>query len=1287
MPSFTASWGASSGATGYDVEVAIGPEDFRLVSSNQAAVSYTYAHPPDGSTHQIRVTPRSGSSIGPSATGAATATQDATSTVWRNAVTGLGPNLRAFWPIDDATGTTMTALSGASGTYQAVKTGWMSPVTTDPNRRHRFFDSTGYASVADSPALDLANSFSLVFALRRGTTGTGTYTLYDKGAGSAGVWLVNDKITFGKAGAAAPIVAETGTTADRNPHLVIVTWNGTTAQILKDNVNVTGTGAADTLADTATALFIGRSSAASTGWYSGATEIAAVTGVLTVNQTIDLWNAFSGNAVPYPGPGPTTPPTSPALAYDGGTGLLTASWVAGTNTSGYYVEEQVGPSPVWRRLNPGSPVAGLAYSWAAPPDGTVRRARVVALAPEGTETAPSATASVTVTQGTTSTAFRTAVLALGTQVSYGWTMDEQTTTATMAAVKGTAGVYGAADSTRVPAPGWLSPVPSDRNRSHKYFDGVDDTAQVTDEAGLRLGDGPVTYIVALRRDQSFSDGAVGTRYDTILSRNASDVSLVFKGNKLTLYPAQTTNFIVEESSTTPPDAVPSLFFVTKNGTTATIHKATQTAGLVDVTNTLGSFALTATTNALGVGSAVSPLRNFYSGAMEVYVCPAALTGAQRQTITDAWIGVTAPAPPTSLSAVGSTDGSGTITVSWPRVTGVGAYRVYRNTTGAAPTLADALTPDIADPGAGTTVTYSDTGRTLYTEYFYWVGSVTSGTASTTPTGPARAQASTVQTQLTLFVKPPSLSFAVGEVRSVQITATEAPTTGTLVAFVSDEPITDDMVIADPGAPYTITVAPGAAWLRIDQPSGLTPITVDFTGDPTGLAPGQTYVATATVAVSNALQSPFDIVVSFTVPAVPVVTPPSVPPPVVSGQRLSTWDLVLCDRSGTALGQVLGATGRTFRFPLRGNPTVSFVVPNDHPLVPELTRVGATMVKAYESSTGNRVIRFVGPVTSTERVWETGRGSLACVASGPVWTLERRFVGENTDGATFGTGPGTLDRGELLARMIEALNGVPVANVIAAAGDTGIRRGTITASSSMVVSPPWVFKSAAEALAEVTSGLDSPDWEIEPLEPYRDATGVALGRLNVAPVIGTYAPQAAWEFGFGRSNVASFREVTTADALANRIIVPPPGFPSSNPGLTLAYNDGTVRTERSLIDHGLLEAVVSTSIESWDMRRTLAAQHELVRTSPRRIITVTPVKEDFVDNEGDRRVPRLFADFKVGDFVPFRAVDRLAVPDFFDIGTAYASVPVVDAIMRVFGATVTLDDAGVDSVELQLVADA
>jgi hypothetical protein len=1064
--------------------------------------------------------------------------------------------------------------------------------------------------------------------------------------------------------------------------------------------------------------------------------------------------------------GTVAPATSVTLTYDSTARVATASWVAAAGADGYYVEQQVGTGP-FVRVRQGA-INDTSYSWPVPQDGLGRRARIYAVNAQGTVSAAADSSQVTIPSGTTSTLFSDAVLALGARVTNAWRLADATGT-TATALVGAAGTYGGGDATKVPPFTGESPVPADLSRAHRLFDGTS-YMSVPSGTTLNVADGPVTWVLAAKRTD------FGPSQMTVFEKGTGGPGLAFANDKLQLYAAGS-GPIVEETTVTE-DTAPYLFFVEKNAGTVSIYKAGTTGSLVNVTGVVSNRTLVNTATALGVGSPTGT-GSFFEGSAELYWVAGVLTAAERQSITDAWRGVAPPSPPSSITATGSVDGSGTITITWPAVASADSYNLYRG---------GVLIANVVDPDQATaTITYLDSGRALNVLYSYTVKTVSSRVESVTAAGPVTATASNATVTASLFVRPTSLTFnqttTTGQF-GVVVSPTD-PGTSEPVALVSDAPITDAMIIADPGLAYTVTQAPGASWLTVSNPTGVTPANVQVSANPTGLAAGQTYTGSLSVAVAGVIGSPQTVLVTYTAGAVvipqptvptglggtvgagsvsltwnanpatqqvtsygvfrdglqiaaptgtswfdtnltngqtysyqvratnPVGTsglstsvlftptgtaPPPTPPPTSGSESPepvddiaagSGWDIIVCDRQGNNLGEVLFATSRVFHFPLRGNSTASFTIDATHPLAPIVARVGSVLVKVYEQSTGARKIRFCGPVTQAERVWENGRGSVAVVASGPLWTLERRYVGENTPGATFGTSATvSLDRGELLARMIEALNGLQDNNatIIAASGDTGIRRGNISSSSSMTVTPPWIFRKASDVVAEVTASLDAPDWEIEPIEPTPDAVGLAIGRLNVAPIIGDDAPQAAWEFGTGRHNVGTFREAITADGIAQRIVVPPPGFPSGSPGEAIAYNETTEATTQSLNDYGLLESVVDSGIDSWDMRRVLAAQHGTVRARPKRVITFTPVSEDQAVAESDRRVPRLFADYKPGDFVPFRAVTPIEVIDEDGNILDYGVSPYLDVVTRVYSATVSISDVGVVSTELQVVSD-
>lgn len=395
-----------------------------------------------------------------------------------------------------------------------------------------------------------------------------------------------------------------------------------------------------------------------------------------------------------------------------------------------------------------------------------------------------------------------------------------------------------------------------------------------------------------------------------------------------------------------------------------------------------------------------------------------------------------------------------------------------------------------------------------------------------------------------------------------------------------------------------------------------------------------------------------------------------------------WSFQLAARAtGQSLGELRDAHSRTIRFPLNRTPTVQFTIDAAHPLATQVLGLDQVLLKAYDDSTGSKVLRFIGPVVGYEKTRNGQGGTIAVTAAGPQWRIDRRLIGKNASGATFGTtSVSLLDRGEIMGRIIDALNTGEASNIFTDAGDTGVRRGTITASSTTFVSD-WRYKAAGEALADLSGTLDGPDWEIAPVEPTVDATGLKIGALNASYAIGSSKPNVSFEFGTGRNNVAEWKDIGDAGTLATRAISLPPGFPDNATEAVLSWDDTAAITLR-----GLYETVVSADLQTSDLRTKLIQDHVRVRKQPRRIVTFTPVAEDSSLALSERRVPALFGDYIVGDTIVFRAIERFPVYDSAGTVTDTLEVPTVDALMRVYAADVQIDDNGVGQTQLTLQSD-
>lgn len=370
--------------------------------------------------------------------------------------------------------------------------------------------------------------------------------------------------------------------------------------------------------------------------------------------------------------------------------------------------------------------------------------------------------------------------------------------------------------------------------------------------------------------------------------------------------------------------------------------------------------------------------------------------------------------------------------------------------------------------------------------------------------------------------------------------------------------------------------------------------------------------------------------------------------------MHVWRHILTDLAGVELGEVFQARTRTLSRPLNGLPTASFNVALDNPIVDlvigstPLARVNL-LLKVYRDG----VLQFVGPLVACEETAEGATGSLSVNAAGALWRLYRRLVGKTTAGYGDGTPLAMKDLGLIASNLITTVN---------AEGDTGIRIGAVTASVNSYVGP-WYFKKVGEGILEIGPGtLGGFDFAIDPVEPTADAGGVKIGSFRAAAAFGTQRDNAAFEFGVGRRNIASYRRPITAEGLANKAYHLAPGFPDSvDASLTPVISAQDAASIAARLIH---EDVVSADLAPNSLRQTLVNEHVAIRKRPRELVMFTPVPEPNL-NYG--------VDFAEGDVVPGRAV--------------FGGRVRFDALFRIYGVDFTVDDMGREELELTLVNEA
>jgi hypothetical protein len=372
---------------------------------------------------------------------------------------------------------------------------------------------------------------------------------------------------------------------------------------------------------------------------------------------------------------------------------------------------------------------------------------------------------------------------------------------------------------------------------------------------------------------------------------------------------------------------------------------------------------------------------------------------------------------------------------------------------------------------------------------------------------------------------------------------------------------------------------------------------------------------------------------------------------------ASWDFILTDLVGTQIGQITNAADRTIALPLGRTPTCSFKVPLFHSYAPAILD-GDTLLQAWRNDgLGGRALRFNGPIISAEEVGDNLTQSIAVTATGPFWRLTKRII-PGTDAITGFRLPaaGEDDLGHLALQLLTTVNGAH------AYGYTGITPGTDTKLTSPVATgivnyEPGSVKVLAEAITELSTPINSFEFEIAPTVPTSvGAPWPQIGVMNTAPLIGgVNRENAIFEYGTTRANVTKYSRVVDRSGIDNSTIILPPSWPNTTEAKYTAQDSASISSRGLFEDH-----IDSAGIESADLRQKLATEHTAIRKDPRQIITFTPALN---------ARPAPFTDYSVGDYVRARAVVRGIVR--------------FDGVFRIWGVTITLDQNGNESVELEL----
>jgi hypothetical protein len=242
-----------------------------------------------------------------------------------------------------------------------------------------------------------------------------------------------------------------------------------------------------------------------------------------------------------------------------------------------------------------------------------------------------------------------------------------------------------------------------------------------------------------------------------------------------------------------------------------------------------------------------------------------------------------------------------------------------------------------------------------------------------------------------------------------------------------------------------------------------------------------------------------------------------------------------------------------------------------------------------------------------------------------------------------------------------------------------RRVSGSGSSTSFPLGPLHVTTLAEAMQEFIVRYGG-EWRVLPMEPLKSPATTEVKMGNVPPfaqdfalaprprIAGFYPEEGLWgnnnsgnghlvfEYGTGRSNVASYSFSVDRQQVGNYVRVPRVGFPE--PGRTGTTAHAVALDADSITAMAMrYDAWVDPGeIELATQRQDLANAHRNLRAGPRRIINFTPVVNAELQP---------WEDYNVGDFVRFRALNGATLR--------------FDVIVRIYSITASLDAQGNESV--------
>lgn len=388
---------------------------------------------------------------------------------------------------------------------------------------------------------------------------------------------------------------------------------------------------------------------------------------------------------------------------------------------------------------------------------------------------------------------------------------------------------------------------------------------------------------------------------------------------------------------------------------------------------------------------------------------------------------------------------------------------------------------------------------------------------------------------------------------------------------------------------------------------------------------------------------------------------------MAGGTQQPWTMVLYNHLGVRLSGVDNAHERTFTFQFNAPQTIQFILDTTNPTTKKILEHREEALFVVLLYYNNLILTT--EITGLNLIGTSQAKSIAVTCTETMWTrLMPRLVATNTTGFEISA---ATDKFTIIKNLVNELNAASGGNWATGITPLNATLGTTVTYPKVNYKP---FQEILEDLAFTSSGFDF--WQVSNLQgaPGEYANGTT-GVLKYAALKGknrsvegglTPNEMAIFEYGYKtRANIESYNFMSDYTLLANSVYVLPTGFPTSTYGAGVSVSN--VASEKLF---GYRDAVSSTNLSTEARAKELAEDTINFRRLPRQQFTFQPI------NKNAGGVP----EFKPGE---------LAARGLYEVGDIVTArikdygITLVNAQVRVYANTITLDDSGAQTETLTL----